>query len=40
METGLAVLILAVVRLAVPLAVILTIGILVERHNKAAHWHG
>jgi len=40
METGLAVLILAIVRLAVPLTVILTIGILVERHNKAAHRHG
>jgi hypothetical protein len=40
METGLAILILTVARLIVPLAVILTIGILVERHNKAAHRRG
>jgi hypothetical protein len=40
MEPGLAVLILAIARLAVPLAILLTIGILVERHNKAAHRQG
>jgi hypothetical protein len=40
MEPILAVLILAIARLAVPFAILLTIGILVERHNRAAHRYG
>jgi hypothetical protein len=35
METMLAILILAVVRLAVPFAVLMTIGTVVQRHLKA-----
>ena len=39
METGIAVLILAIARLAVPFAILITIGALVERHNRVAHRH-
>jgi hypothetical protein len=39
LEPGLAILILAIARLAVPLAILLTIGTLVERHNQAAQRH-
>jgi len=39
MEPGLAILILAMARLAVPFAILLSIGTLVEHHRKAAHHH-
>jgi len=41
MEPGLAILILAIARLAVPFAILLTIGTLVERHTHrgATHRH-
>jgi|WetSurMetagenome_2_1015567.scaffolds.fasta_scaffold562294_2 hypothetical protein len=39
MEPGLAILILAIARLAVPLAILLTIGTLVERRHKSAQRH-